>query len=519
MGHILVVDDEKSIRNTLSRFLGNDGHEVKVAGDAEEAIKLFHSFDFDAVITDIVMPKHTGMDLLKLFKAADPDVPVVMMTGEPTVETAAGSVRAGAFDYLTKPIVKETVLETIKKTIIEKKEKVKLKNHIFHSQKMETIGLLTGGIVHDFNNILFPIIGYTQLAAGDAEPGSKLHSYLTEVLVGTKRAGDLVRRILSLTRKTEKEVRPVRVKLVLAEVLKLLRATVPATVKIDQNINSDSMVLGDLIQIHQVIMNLCTNAVHAMNRNHGKLSVALEDEVFEKETSFIFSTLKPGAYVKLTVSDNGLGISDEILCNIFNPYFTTKGPDAGTGIGLSVVSDIVKGLKGDIAVKSEVGKGTEFSIYFPVGKSNNKPAPQSQEDIQSGVARILFVDDEEQIVSIGKLILEKFGYKVTTLTSSSDALKLYKENPAAFDIVITDLHMPEITGEELAREMVAIRPDLPIIICTGYIKEIKGEWAEIDAIKAIVQKPLMGKELARIINNIIDNTSHENINMEVNNIN
>ncbi len=467
MSRILIVDDEKSIRYTLSRFISNSGYEVSLAGSAEEAVELFRDNKFDAVLTDIIMPKMTGIDLLKVFRETDPGVPVVLMTGNPTIETASESVRSRAFDYLAKPIDKETVLSVIDKIEKERKEKTELSNQLQQSQRMVAIGTLAAGIVHDFNNLLIPIVGYTQLAIGDAEPGSDLYNYLSKALVGSSRAGELISQILGFSLKIEITTTTTKVKPILEEVISFLGPTFPTDVEVEQQLESDSLVLGSPIQIHQVLINLCANAIHAMSHGGGRLSVIFQDTAIEKETDFSGFTLSPGKYVKLTVSDTGHGISEDEISNIFSPFYTTKEPGSGSGLGLSVVSNIVKELNGNIEVISYAGKGSSFNIYLPAVKKDEDSGQTSIKPVVKEPVHVLYVDDEEPIVAVGKLVLEKLGFIVTVCTSPTKALEIFKENTRDFDIVITDYKMPDMDGETFARKICAISPDLLVIICTG----------------------------------------------------
>jgi len=384
-------------------------------------------------------------------------------------------------------------------------EKRKIENQLRQSQKMEAVGTMAGGIAHDFNNILTSIIGYCELALDVAEKGSMLEDNIKEVLTAGNRAKDLVRQILAFSRQGSQEVKPVMPSLIVKEAIKLLRSATPTTIDVKQNITSDSLIMGDQTQIHQVLMNLCTNAVHAMESSGGILTVNLSDVQLDDSFTGQYEDLTPGNYLKLSVSDTGKGISSNIIESIFEPYFTTKKPGEGTGLGLSVVHGIVKGFNGEITVTSEPGSGSTFTVYLPILKKSVASKSDSVELLPVGKERILLVDDEASIVNMCKQILTRLGYNVTTRTSSIEALELFKNRPGDFDLVLTDMTMPNMTGDKLAAALIQIRPDIPVILCTGYSKKISDERAAEIGIKAFVMKPFVRIELAKIIRKVFDN--------------
>ncbi|MBW1798809.1 MAG: PAS domain S-box protein, partial [Deltaproteobacteria bacterium] len=324
------------------------------------------------------------------------------------------------------------------------------------SQKMEAIGTLAGGISHDFNNILGVILGYTELAILDAKDESKIRQHLETIQEAGHRARDLVKQILAFSRQTKQERFPVQLSSIVKEALKMLRASLPSTIEILQNIQADQgTVEADPTQIHQVLMNLCTNAAHAMQENGGVLEVGIRNAEFEDwDSGLKHPDMIPGSYLELTVRDTGIGMTPNVLKRIFDPYFTTKEKAHGTGLGLSVVHGIIKSNGGAITVESEPGRGTTFHVYLPrmeySEKTANKMAASPYKGIPSGHERILFIDDEQALVDIGKQMLEHLGYEVITRTSSIEALELFKAEPDGFDMVITDMTMPNMTGEKLA---------------------------------------------------------------------
>ena len=383
-------------------------------------------------------------------------------------------------------------------------EQKQLQSQLQQAQRMEAIGTLAGGIAHDFNNILSAVIGYTEMALKDVEKDSLLQSNLREVLNAGERAKDLVKQILTFSRQAEQELKPVQIKHVAMEALKLLRASLPTTIEIHQTIESNSAVLADLTQIHQVLMNLCTNASHAMQEEGGKLEVSLVDVEIDRDFATRHPGFLPGPYLQLSVIDTGHGMSPDVLNRIFDPFFTTKKKGEGTGMGLSVVHGIVKSHDGEVVVHSEPGKGTTFNIYFPAIEKEEIEETGAVLPLPVGNERILFIDDEPTLVHIGKQILERLGYEVEARTSSLEALELFKIKSEKFDLVITDMTMPKMTGDDLAREILKIRTNIPIILCTGYSKKISEGKAEASGVRALVMKPVVAEQLAKIVRKVLD---------------
>jgi len=383
-------------------------------------------------------------------------------------------------------------------------EQKRLQSQLQRAQRMEAIGTLAGGIAHDFNNILSAVIGYTEIALKDVEKDSLLQSNLREVLNAGERAKDLVKQILTFSRQAEQELKPVQIKHVAMEALKLLRASLPTTIEIHQTIESNSAVLADLTQIHQVVMNLCTNASHAMQEEGGRLEVSLADVEIDRDFAARHPGFLPGLYLQLSVKDTGHGMSPDVLNRIFDPFFTTKEKGEGTGMGLSVVHGIVKSHDGDVVVHSEPGKGTTFNIYFPAIEKEEIQEIGAVLPLPIGNERILFIDDEPTLVHIGKQILERLGYEVEARTSSLEALELFKIKSEKFDLVITDMTMPKMTGDHLAREIIKIRANIPIILCTGYSKKISEGKAEASGVRALVMKPVVAEQLAKIVRKVLD---------------
>jgi PAS domain S-box-containing protein len=376
----------------------------------------------------------------------------------------------------------------------------KLQAQLQQAQKMEAIGTLAGGIAHDFNNILAAIIGYTELIGLRIKDEAKVRRYLQELRKAGNRAKDLIGQVLTFSRQSGEEQQPLYVSVILKEGLKLLRASLPSTIEIRQEIQVDSgKILANPTQVHQVLMNLCTNAAYAMREEGGVLEINLERIDIDSPTAALHPDLHPGPYVRLTVSDTGHGIPPDNLGRIFDPYFTTKEKGEGTGLGLAVVHGIVSSYGGAIEVNSEPGKGSTFQVYFPRIELGVKEIPRTVEPFPTGNERILFVDDEESLVEMGREMLEHLGYSVVTKTSSIEALELFRKEPDAFDLLITDMTMPGMIGERLAKEVMKIRQDLPVILCSGFSDRIDRDKAKEIGIKRLAMKPLVMRDLAVII--------------------
>jgi signal transduction histidine kinase/ActR/RegA family two-component response regulator len=385
-------------------------------------------------------------------------------------------------------------------------EREQLTQELRQAQKMEAIGTLAGGIAHDFNNILTPIFGYTEMVQAAQPEGSKSKEHLTEVLKAANRAKDLVQQILTFSRQSEHERKPIKIDTIVKEAIKLLRSSIPTTVEIKQNIAQEcGVVLADPTQIHQIVMNLCTNAYHAMREQGGILAVSLTEVEVGPEDYITDLQLAPGAYLRLEVSDTGHGMPPEILEKVFDPYFTTKKQGEGTGMGLAIVHGIVNSQDGKITAYSEPGKGTTFHVYLPCLKTETVAIEaETSEATPGGSERILAVDDEEVIVALQKKMLESLGYKVTTMTSSIDTLKIFQSQPDNYDLLITDMTMPGMTGAELAKKVRAIRPDIPIILYTGFSELINKEKAEAMGVSKYLTKPASIKELAISTREVLD---------------
>jgi len=380
-----------------------------------------------------------------------------------------------------------------------------LQRQLIQSQKMEAIGTLAGGIAHDFNNILSAILGYAELAVYEMPEGSPGRHDVAEVIKAGNRAKDLVRHILTFSRKTEQDFKSIDIAPLLKEALKFLRASLPSTIDIRTRISAENArVQCTPTMIQQILMNLCTNAAQAMKDAGGILDVSLTNTEIEAADIKQHPELRPGPHLCLTVGDTGPGIEPDLLARIFDPYFTTKEKGEGTGLGLSVVHGIIQALKGSVQVDSCPDSGAIFHAFLPCAASQDEPTVIQPIALATGNERILLADDEAVLAEMGKQMLEHLGYHVTVRTDSSDALNTFQSHPQDFDLVISDRTMPRMTGFELAERIKTIRPDIPIILCTGYSDELEVERAAALGISRMVMKPLGMNELADAVRSALD---------------
>jgi nitrogen-specific signal transduction histidine kinase/ActR/RegA family two-component response regulator len=389
-------------------------------------------------------------------------------------------------------------LVCIARNVTERKrsedDKIRLEAQFRQAQKMEAIGTLAGGIAHDFNNILGIIIPYADMAKIDAGDNAAVQESLSQVLTAANRATDLVKQILTFSRQTKYERKPIFLQPVIKEVLKMLRSTIPTTIEIADKIQSSvPRVLADATQFHQVLMNLCTNASHAMRGTIGRLEVELD--LFEADEAFLrdHADMQPGLYAKLVVGDSGHGMDEETLKHAFEPFFSTKEPGEGTGLGLAVVHGIVSEHKGSISVLSQPGKGTVFTLYFPacdLPRTGREELTQALTMPRGKGERVLYVDDERLIAGIARKILLRYGYEVTTFFDPIEALAEFAKNPNEYAVAITDLTMPKMTGLDLAKSILEIRPGMPVILATGFTGTLTPDQIKNLGLSGMILKPV-----------------------------
>ncbi|MHB8809860.1 MAG: hybrid sensor histidine kinase/response regulator [Desulfobulbaceae bacterium] len=518
---ILLIDDDALMRKSATMLLKSLGYSVFAAENGREGLDLYYREHPDLMLLDLRMPVMDGFEVLAELGSALEDFPVIIISGAGGINDALKTLQLGASDYLVKPILDISVLEHAINKALERidlirenrryqhylEEEIKKRTaELQHSQKMEAIGTLAGGIAHDFNNILAIINGYAQMAQSELPPESQPSQDLDKVLHAANRASELVKQILTFSRQDDHEAKPVHVQFIFKEILKLLKASFPSTIVIRDSVDANCPpVLADPSRIHQVIMNLCTNAWHAMRESGGELSVSLSHLDRLPAGFRLKDKPQPAAgYLLLQVTDTGHGIDGDDLNRIFEPFFTTKPVSEGTGLGLSVVHGIVKSLGGDILVSSEKGHGADFRIIFPALAEDTAFDLHLSSPLPRGDERIMVVDDEAELASWLQRFLHDLGYKVTTHSDSRAALDAFLAAPDAFDLIVTDMTMPGLTGKELAREIMLRRPELPVILCTGFSESLDRDQALAIGIREYVMKPVVRQELAEIVRKVLD---------------
>ena len=423
-----------------------------------------------------------------------------------TEKLSLTTIKAQQYEFTNRLL--EQTKETLEQKILEQQQaeakRLQLETQLKHSQKMEAIGTLAGGIAHDFNNLLFAILGYITMANEALTADNPVKQDLDEATRAAKRAKDLIQQILTFSRQQEGERQPIQIAPLVKEALKMIHAFLPATIDIHQDISeTEHLILADPSQIHQIVLNLCTNAGYAMRSSGGHLSVTLGSREVDAQFAALHE-IASGQYLVLTVSDTGKGIASEDLERIFDPFFTTKPVGEGTGMGLAVVHGIVRNHQGTITVTSQPGVKTEFEVYFPIIEETIKNGKQENEIVTGGSEHILVVDDELSLVNLERRILENSGYRVTTAMNGREALEIFKQNPENFDLVISDQSMPKLDGASLSQQLMKIRPDIRIILVTGYSNTVSAAQAREMGIAEFMMKPITPHEFGQIVRQVLD---------------
>jgi DNA-binding response OmpR family regulator/anti-sigma regulatory factor (Ser/Thr protein kinase) len=514
--NILVVDDDKAMARSIESVLNTQRYKVQTVHSALTALEKIKEGVFDLVLLDVMMPEMTGFQLIDALDRSNLDTYFIIMTGDSSMESAVEAIRRGASDYLKKPFEPDELLIRVENIIKQKQlrsehirvegQKKQLEMELYQSQKMEAIGTLAGGIAHDFNNILSIILGNSELALDSLQELDPIRQNLEQIFTAANRAKEITYQLLSFCRKGDSKQHPLNLNTIIGESLKLMRASLPTNIEIRQNLLDGShAVLGDATQIHQIMINLCTNAAHAMQDKGGRIEVSLKNVTLEPSHDAQYKGLPPGNYIKMIVSDTGHGINPQIMDQIFDPYFTTKDVGKGTGMGLSLVRGIVKSHGGEIRVDSKPGEFTNINILLPViDEAELATDGRSSEIAPRGDEKVLIVDDEEMIVDILTQLLSQLGYQTVSMTDSSKALEAFRIHPDAYDLVISDMTMPKLTGIQLAQKMRKIRPDIPIIICSGYSEQISIEKSKKYGIQAFIMKPVIMNDMAKTIRDVLD---------------
>jgi len=540
---IMIVDDKPENIDSLKEILGEFGFELQIANNGYQVFELIKQMLPDIILLDVLMPEIDGFEVCRRLKEDKHTrgIPVIFMTSITETVNKVTGLELGAADYITKPFQREEVLARVKTHFVMRqlhlqldmvkntlddtvdqrteelaKSNVQLKKELAEhkrmekilkqAQKMEAISTLSSGIAHDFNNILSIIIGYCEMAAMEKQPkDSRVGPCLEKINTAAFRAKELVQHLLTFCRKTEQKKTHIKISPILNYILNYLKASFPASIEIQKKIQEETgMVLADPAGIHQLILNLCQNAGQAMIEKGGILKICMEQIFLDSEKVTEYPNLVSGHYISIIIQDKGPGMDQEIVDRIFDPYFTTKEQGEGKGLGLSVAHGIAVSHGGTILVESHPGSGSSFEVLLPCRQTESvRTDIRSDQELPRGHGNVLFVDDEESLVDFGTIVLERVGYKVDGYVSSLEALNVFKETPGKFDLVITDHIMPKMQGMELAKKILEIRNDIPVLLCTGTRSNRLLEHAKAAGIIEVIQKPIPMRTLIKAINNTL----------------
>ncbi len=513
---ILVVDDDVGMLSSMEATLCSFGlPRPALVSDGRRVNALIEKHGFQVVVLDILMPGVNGLDVLKAVKSEYPDTRCIMVTAVDRVDKAVEAMQFGALDYLVKPIEREKLHSVVRAALQPAGEADagdadlrRFESQIQNTQKMAAIGALACGIAHDFNNMLTPIMGYAELALEDLPEESNILYNLRQILSAAGRAKRLVKQILIFNRTRDQKKEAAEIQHIVREALTFLKQTLPASATVRESIQNCAPALVDPAQIHQLVMNLCINAFHALPEQKGTIDVALENVRLDAADETVRPPVPPGDYVRLVVKDDGCGVSPDAMEKIFEPYFTTKPPDKGTGLGLSIVRGIVKNHRGHIRVDSRPGDGAAFFVYLPVAAQRpGETVTIADEPAPTGTERILIVDDDGPGLKLLSKMMASLGYAVTARASAPDALETFQAAPDAYDLVVTDMTMPVMNGVKLTQEIRRIRPDAPVILMSGFSELVNEKNYQKAGVSAFVAKPVLKAELARAVRDALTRKS------------
>ena len=542
---IMIVDDQPKHIETLKGILDPFGFDLQLVFNGAKVFERLENTLPDIILLDVLMPEMDGFEVCRRLKADKKtrDIPVILMTSLTETVNKVTGLELGAADYITKPFQKEEVLARLKTHIVLQQLQVQL-DHTRHTlddevalrtreltlsndqlkkeliehkrmekilkqaRKMEAISTLSSGIAHDFNNILSIIVGCGEMAAMEnSAQNPTIDTCLEKINSAAFRAKELIQHLLTFCRQTEQKKKHVKIPPILTYVLTYLKTTFPSTIDIQADIQEKTgMVLADSAQIHQLLLNLCQNAGQAMIETGGTLRINLQQTFLDLEKATEYPNLVSGHYISIRIEDKGPGMDQEIVERIFDPYFTTKEPGEGTGLGLAVAQGIALSHGGIILVDSHPGSGSCFEVLLPCRQTEqDQPSIKADPGLPAGTGNVLFVDDEEALVDFGTIVLERVGYQVDGYTSSIEALEMFRKTPEKFDMVITDHIMPKLQGMELAKKILEVRSNIPVLLCTGTKSDELVEQAKAEGIREVLQKPIPMKTLIKAINTILGN--------------
>jgi DNA-binding response OmpR family regulator len=540
---IMIVDDEPEYIEFLKEILGDFGFELLIASNGYKVFEILNESLPDIILLDVLMPEMDGFEICRRLKEdkRTRGIPVIFMTSLTEAVDKVTGLELGGADYITKPLQKDEVLARLKTHFVMRQLQLQLKQTrqslddtinlktqelarsneqlrnelaeqkrmekiLQQAQKMEAVSTLSKGIAHDFNNILSIIVGYSEMAAmEESSHDSKVSECLENINTAAFRAKELVQHLLTFCRQTDKEKTYIKLTPIIGAVINYLKAGIPSEIKIQKELTEETgMVLADPAQIHQLILNLCQNACQAMVEKPGTLTISLKQILLDSDEVSQYPNMISGYYDNIVIQDTGPGMDQEVVERIFDPYFTTKEPGEGTGLGLAVAHGIALSHRGTILVESQPGIGSTFEVLLPCKLTEHlEPEAIADKNLPQGFGNVLFVDDEKPLVHFGTTVLERVGYKVEGYTSSMEALDVFIKDPQKFDLIITDHIMPGMQGMDLAKKIIEIRRDIPVLLCTGTKSENLEKQAKNVGIVEVIQKPIPMKTLIKVINNIL----------------